>query len=101
MKYYYLIIITKGKVNLDENLDVLLINESCELVDDKHIKYNNDIYEFEYLIYSNLVDIKNTFVVCENEIPITNYYHQTSLDHIYYINEDNLQETINDIINNE
>ena len=101
MKYFYLIIITKEKVNLDESLDVLLINESCLLVDDKHIKYNNDIYEFEYLIYSNMVDIKNSFVILENGIPITNYYHQTSLDHIYYINEDNLQETINDIINNE
>ena len=31
---------------------------------------NHDIYEFEYLIYSNLVDIKNTFVSVDIELSI-------------------------------
>ena len=37
----------------------------------------------------------------ENNIPITNFYHQTSLENIYYITEDNLEQKVNDIIDNE
>lgn len=101
MKYFYLIIVAKGNVHVDDSIDCLIINSDCTLIDDKHLICNNKTYEFEYLIYSNELTITNSLVMLENNIPITNYYYQTSLEHIYYITEDNLQEKIDDIINNE
>ena len=56
MNYFYLIIVTKEKVQLDYNLDVFYINEECTLIDDHHINYQNEILEFEYLIYSKAID---------------------------------------------
>ena len=90
MNYFYLIIVTKEKVQLDNNLDVFYINDECTLIDDHHINYQNEIFEFEYLIYSNKAELSfkdNNLIINENNIPITNFYFQTSLEHIYYITE--------------
>ena len=104
MNYFYLIIVTKEKVQLDYNLDVFYINNKCTLIDDHHINYQNEIFEFEYLIYTNKAELSfkdNNLIIKENNIPITNFYFQTSLEHIYYITEDNLNKKIIDIIENE
>lgn len=104
MNYYYLIIITNESIKLDKNIDVLYLNDECTLIDDHHINYQDKVYEFEYLIYSNKANlnfINNHLLLKENNIPITNFYHQTSLEHIYYITEDNLKQKIIDIIENE
>ena len=45
MNYFYLIIVTKEKVQLDNNLDVFYINDECTLIDDHHINYQNEIFE--------------------------------------------------------
>lgn len=104
MNYYYLIIITKEKVKLSFNLDVHFINNSFTLIDDHHLLYNDETYEFEYLIYSNKIDTKyqkENLLLKENNIPVTNFYYQTTLENIYYINEENLEQKINEIIENE
>lgn len=104
MNYYYLIIITKETINIDKNLDVLYLNDECTLIDDHHINYQDKVYEFEYLIYSNKLNLKflnDNLIIKENNIPITNFYYQTSLEHIFYITEDNLEQKIIDIIENE
>lgn len=102
--YYYLIIATKEKVNLELNLDVMYINDDFTLVDDHHIKYQNKIIEFEYLIYSSNLTINydnSNLLLFENNIPITNFYFQTSLENIYYITENDLKNKLLEIINNE
>jgi hypothetical protein len=104
MNYFYLIIITKEQIKISSNLDLLYINDNFTLLDDHHILYNNETYEFEYLIYSNLIDVvynKEYMILREDNIPITNFYYQTSIDNIYYITEDNLINKINEIIENE
>ena len=102
--YFYLIIATKEKVNLELNLDVMYINDEFTLVDDHHIKYQNKIIEFEYLIYSSNLTINydnSNLLLFENNIPITNFYFQTSLENIYYITENDLKNKLLEIINNE
>lgn len=102
--YYYLLIATKEKLNLDSSLDVLYINDNFTLIDDHHLKYGDQIFEFEYLIYSNNLIVtyqKPNLLLMENNIPITNYYYQTSIENIYYVTEQNLKNKILDIINNE
>ena len=102
--YYYLIIATLNKISLNKQLDALFINNDFTLIDDHHLLYNNEIIEFEYLIYSNKLNVtyqKPNMLIFEHNIPITNFYYQTSLENIYFITEDNLEQKILDIINNE
>ena len=102
--YYYLLIAISKEITLKQQLDVLFIRNDFIFIDDHHIKYNNEIIEFEYLIYSNELNVtfeKKNMLMFENNIPITNFYHQSSLENIYYITEDNLEQKINDIIDNE
>lgn len=104
MNYYYLIIATKEKIKLNLSLDVLYINNDFIIVDDHHIKYEDKLIEFEYMIYSNLLKInyeKSNLILLEDMQPITNFYHQTSIENIYFITEENTQSKILDIINNE
>ncbi|MBQ4571445.1 MAG: hypothetical protein IJB21_07100 [Bacilli bacterium] len=102
--YYYLIIAASHNVSINNQLDALFITEDFIFIDDHHLKYKNEIIEFEYLIYTNKLNVtynNKNILLFENNIPITNFYHQTTLENIYYITEDNLEQKINDIINNE
>ena len=102
--YYYLIIATSHKVSMNKQLDALFITKNFILIDDHHLKWNNAIIEFEYLIYSNKLAVtfqKENILLLENNIPVTNFYYQTTLENIYFITEDDLEQKINDIINNE
>lgn len=102
--YYYLVIATSNKVSINNQLDALFLKEDFILIDDHHLKYKNEIVEFEYLIYSNKSNItynNENILLFENNIPVTNFYYQTTLENIYFIIEDNLEQKINDIINNE
>lgn len=102
--YYYLIIATKEKLILDLQLDVVYINDNFTLIDDHHLKCGDQIYEFEYLIYSNdliITYLKPNHLLMENNIPITNYYYQTSIENIYYVTIKNLENKILDILNNK
>ena len=102
--YYYLIIAASYNVSINNQLDAIFITEDFILIDENHLKYKNEIIEFEYLIYTNKLNItyKNkNILLFENNIPVTNFYHQTTLENIYFITEDNLEQKINDIINNE
>lgn len=102
--YYYLIIAASHNVSINSQLDALFITEDFIFIDDHHLKYKNEIIEFEYLIYTNKLNVtynNKKILLFENNIPITNFYHQTTLENIYYVTEDNLEQKINDIINNE
>lgn len=101
MQYYNLIIATKTNVKIDDSYDVLYLHNDIMLLDSNHVMCNNSIYEFTYLIYSKTVNPKykdNTLLVLEDNVPVCNFLHQTSIDYIYYIEEDS-NELVNEIIN--
>lgn len=103
-EYAYLLIITKGTPNILTNVDYLLLHDNFTFLDDCHIKVNNKVIEFCYLIYSNLINVTyptTSFIISENDIPLTNWIYQTSIENIYYINEVNLNEVVNEIISCE
>lgn len=104
MTYNYLVIITLQKIKPITNMDILYLNQAFKFIDDQHIQVNDEIIEFEYLIYSNKIDVNfndENMLLTENNIPVTNYFYQTTKENIYYITEDNLEEKINEIIYNE
>ncbi|MBR6517276.1 MAG: hypothetical protein IKT40_10620 [Bacilli bacterium] len=104
MTYNYLVIITLQEVKPIENMDILYLNNPFIFIDENHIQINDEIIEFEYLIYSNKIDVNFTdesMLLMENNIPVTNFFYQTTKENIYYITEENLEEKINEIIYNE
>jgi hypothetical protein len=104
MTYNYLVIITLQEVKPIENMDILYLNNPFIFIDENHIQVNDEIIEFEYLIYSNKIDVNFTdesMLLMENNIPVTNFFYQTTKENIYFITEENLEEKINEIIYNE
>lgn len=104
MTYNYLVIITLQEVKPIENMDILYLNNPFMFIDENHIQVNDEIIEFEYLIYSNKIDVNFTdesMLLMENNIPVTNFFYQTTKENIYYITEENLEVKINEIIYNE
>lgn len=70
------------------NENILVINDNVELIDDVTIKLsNNDIYNFDYLIFSNpsfISNFRETNILHDAGIPVTNFFHQTTYENIYY-----------------
>lgn len=101
MNYYDLIIITKSEIIINKNYDCFITNQNFSLLDEHHLTINQTIYEFNYLIFSKEIEAKypNNLILLENNIPVTNYYYQTSLENIYYIHKENINHIINEIIN--
>lgn len=102
MQYFDLIIITKHKIEIKLNLDYKLIFEDFSFIDEHHLKVNDTIFEFNYLIYTKDLNVyypSDNFILIEDDIPITNFFYQTSLEHIYYINKEDIVNIIIEIIN--
>jgi hypothetical protein len=99
----YLLIITKEKINIPSSIEYLHIDCDFTFIDDATIKIDNDIYSFTYLIYSNKINVTypaSEIMILENGIPLTNWLYQTSIENIYYLTENNLQDKINEILEN-
>ncbi len=101
MNYYDLIIITKRKIILNKTYDCFITNKDFKLIDEHHLIINNIEYEFNYLIYSYDINVTyNNLLLLDNDIPVTNFFYQTSLENIYYIHKENINEVINEILEN-
>ncbi len=100
MNYYDLIIITKEAVRLNQKYDCLITNRDFVLIDEHHLSIDHLEIEFNYLIYSKDIKVEyaNNLLLLENMIPVTNFFYQTSLENIYYINNENINDIINEII---
>lgn len=101
--YYNLIICSKEKPIINKNYDYIWINEDFMFLEEGKIKTLDSLYEYEYLIYTNKInaDTSNIQILKENEVPVTNFFYQTSIETIYFITEDNFNEKLNDILENE
>ena len=87
MKEFYPIIILTCKKIVLLNSDYLIIHSPIELLDNYHIKYNEQIISFDYLIFDNICLITNYLnsnILHENTMPITNFFHATSIENIFY-----------------
>lgn len=79
--------------------DVIIINSPVELIDDYHLKWNNKLIEFDYLIaYDQSYILENNLpFVKDGKQIITNWVGQTSIEHIYI---GNFELAIDDLFNN-
>lgn len=99
--FYQIIILTKKEIDIN-NDNYLVISNSVELVDNLEIKNNNESLSFDYLIFDdiNLIsNFKETNILHENKIPITNFYNATSIENIFFT--ENIINTIYDIESEE
>ena len=94
-----IIILDKNYISkLDE---VIVLNESVELIDEVTIKLaNKDIYNFDYLIFTDpslISNFKETNILHDGGFPVTNYFHQTTYENIYYVTCDNIEIALDNI----
>lgn len=86
------------------NKNILVINEDVILEDDTHLICDNDVYTFDYLIFTNSSLISNFYdchILQENSIPVTNCLYQTSIENIYYTLDNKIKTAIENIFNND
>ena len=97
-QYSQIIILSKDYESTND--DILVIKDKVILEDDMHIICNGITYNFDYLIFTNLLDITNfrsTNILHENEIPVTNYFYQTTYENIYYTESINIDKALENI----
>jgi hypothetical protein len=85
-----LIISSKQETTTQYPVDILVTNEFIDLCDDFSLKTSTELIHFDYLIILNKEHINNITMLplyCDASIIVTNYYQQSNIDHIYYINE--------------
>lgn len=95
-------IIVLSKIFKNNNLfdDMIIIDSNVSLVDDFHIEYNNQIIEFDYLLCDDLnllTGFEKTHILMD-DVPVCNFFGQTSLEHIYV---GDLETSIDHLINGE
>ncbi len=95
-----ILIISKEFKNTNLLEDMTVINNEVKFVDDFHIEYNNQIVEFDYLLCDdlNLLSGFEKTNILMDEIPVCNFFGQTSLEHIYI---GDLETSIDHLINGE
>lgn len=79
-----MIIIISKKIISKEG--TLTINQEVELISDYSLLFNNQIIDFDYLIsddYKLLKNLDKANILLDEGIPVTNFYQQTSKEHIY------------------
>ncbi len=96
--FYNIIILSKTF----QSKSYKVINEQIELINETLINHLNQDISFDYLIFDNTSLINNlntSSIMCDGKIPITNFFHQTNLENIFFGN--NIEEIIDSIVNNE
>lgn len=99
MKDFYQFIILSFENILIENVDYLQIESPVTLLNETTLLYQDKEISFDYLVFSNTNLISNfleTNILHENKLPITNFFHATSVENIYF--NQNVLQIINDII---
>lgn len=78
-----ILIISKKEIKKDE---VVVINNKITMIDDYHLKLNDEIIQFDYLIIEDLelvLEIEKANFLIDDKVPVTNFFGQTSKEHIY------------------
>lgn len=101
-KYYSILILSKNYQTSDS--ENLVLSDAIFLIDDTHLEFANQIYTFDYLIFTSPSEIKNfrsTNILHEAGIPVTNMYFQTTFENIYYTSDEKIEEAIQNIKEND
>lgn len=110
MKYTTLLIVSKHMIDLSTlGLPYLLIQDPITFINDHVMLYNNEEVSFEYLLINNkdlVTNFKTIPFIIDHDRLLTNYYHQTNIEHIYFFEydysfHDKLQTVCHHILNIE
>lgn len=92
----------------DRDLKIEAIDDEVTVIDPNHLKHKCKVITFDYLIISNpskLKDIdKLDLLIDEDQVIVTNFFLQSSQEHIFAINEkqnatEQLQKIVNFLLN--
>lgn len=82
-------------------LPLIWINTTITFIDDYHLKTNDKLYQFDYLIIDDLsliLNITKLNILIDDDKLVTNCYFQTSLEHIYYLDNQDINIIINHLL---
>lgn len=99
MKDYYPLIVLSPQP-FACSMDYVCIANPVELLNDHQIKFQNQVIDFEYLVFtasSLLSNFRETNILHEAGLPVTNYFLQTNFENIYFAEECRLDEAISNI----
>jgi hypothetical protein len=88
-----LILTTKNNIIVRNQINALIVHYPIVVCNDYLITLDQEDIAFDYLVILNTNLVANFSVLPlykEVETIITNYYQQSSIEHIYYINENDL-----------
>lgn len=92
MKYTTLLIISKHMIDLSTlDLPYLLIQDPITFINDHIMLYGNEEVSFEYLLIISIDLVTNSKIlpfIIDRDRLLTNYYHQTNIEHIYFFEND-------------
>lgn len=99
MKIYQIIVLTKS--NFTSKYNFFQIKEPVSLISTNSIKHKDSEIFFDYLLFDDpllIINFKNTNILHEMNIPVTNFNFETSIENIFY--DSDLNKVIN-LINEE
>jgi len=78
-----------------------MINVPITFIDDHTLQLDSQFIQFDYLIILSkelVIDLNPLKLLIDRDVVVTNYFHQTILEHIYYLNSEFSQQKILDNI---
>lgn len=97
---YSFILLTKTK--MISSCDAMVIQDNVIYLNDHQIEYQGQSIYFDYLLFDDIhafINYHTIPFVKENNLPIVNFFKQTSISNMFYTND--LIHTIQDIQNEE
>lgn len=87
----------------NEQLDIITLDTKIRIFDNNHFFLNELLVEFDYLIIGNtknINDLHKLEILLDDNIIVTNCFLQSSLDHIFALNEsENINNQLHKIAN--
>jgi len=84
------------KETLPDYNNILVVSDFCRLTKSSSVVCGNDAFFFDYLIIGSkdlIAGIEQSGILLDRGIPVTNYYQQTSIENIYFLNENSLHSS--------
>ena len=94
--HYPIVLLTDKDIYNNEShnktIDLLVNSKQniCKIIDENTLEIDNEIIYFDYLIIDSIdtfqnLFLKNNIYLNDENIPITNCFHQTTIDNIFSI----------------
>lgn len=100
--HYPIIVISKDLKSINTDIPYIILN-TCYIIDNNSLLYNDLTYYFDYLIFDDPSSIVNLHIEKDKDFVITNYHLQTTIENFFAVGNcvktsRSLSKMIDDII---